>query len=87
MAAITIDLDLPSGVTVTGYERHGEGHGFEVSWPLPERCRCERCGREDKAHLEFREHAQVVRDLDVWGQPSFWAYQPPFHRCPWCHHR
>ncbi len=30
---------------------------------------------------------QVVRDLDIWGQPSFWIYQTVFHRCPWCHHR
>jgi transposase len=87
MAAITIDLDLPPGVTVTAYERHADGHGFEVSWPLPQRCRCDRCGREAAAHLEFREQAQVVRDLDLWGQPSFWAYQPPFHRCPCCGHR
>jgi len=27
------------------------------------------------------------RDLDICGQPSFWVYQPAFHRCPWCHHR
>jgi transposase len=87
MAAITIDLDLPPGVTVTAYERHADGHGFEVSWPLPEYCRCDRCGREDQARLEFRDQPQVVRDLELWGQPSFWAYQPPFHRCPWCGHR
>jgi transposase len=37
--------------------------------------------------LEFRDRVQVVRDLDICGQPSFWAYQPAFHRCPWCHHR
>jgi transposase len=30
---------------------------------------------------------QVVRDLDIWGQPSFWIYQTVFHRCPWCYHR
>jgi transposase len=29
----------------------------------------------------------VVRDLDVWGQPSFWIDQPAHHRCPHCHHR
>jgi transposase len=87
MATITIDLDLPPGVAVTAYERHADGHGFEVSWPLPERCRCDRCGREEPARLEFREHVQVVRDLDLWGQPSFWAYQPPYYRCPWCHYR
>ncbi len=87
MAAITIEVDLPPGVTVTGYERYGEGHGFEVRWPLPERCRCDRCGREGPARIEYRERPQVVRDLDLWGQPSFWVYEPPFHRCPWCNCR
>jgi transposase len=87
MAAVTIDLDLPPGVRVTAYERQADGHGFEVSWPLPERCHCDRCGRQDQARLEFRDRPQVVRDLDLWGQPSFWTYQPPFHRCPGCGHR
>jgi transposase len=87
MATITLDVDLPPDVTITGYQRHGDGHGFEVSWPLPDRCRCGRCGREGKAHIQFRDKVQVVRDLDVWGQPSFWVYQPPLRRCPWCHHR
>jgi transposase len=87
MAEVTIDIDLPPGVTITAYQRIGDGHGFEVSWPLPERCRCDRCGREDQAYLEFRDRVQVVRDLDICGQPSFWAYQPAFHRCPWCNHR
>jgi len=87
MATITIDVDLPAGVTLTGYQRHGDGHGFEVSWPLPERCRCDRCGREDQADLEFKDQPRVVRDLDLWGQPSFWIYQPAYHRCPWCQHR
>jgi transposase len=87
MATITIEVDLPPGVTITAYERHADGHGFEVSWPLPDRCRCDGCGREAPAALEFRDQVQVVRDLDLWGQPSFWAYQPAFHRCPWCHHR
>jgi transposase len=87
MSTITIDVDLPPGVTITAYQRYADGHGFEVSWPLPEHCRCDCCGREDKAYLEFRERVQVIRDLDVWGQPSFWIYQPPWRRCPWCHHR
>jgi transposase len=87
MATITIDVDLPADVTLTGYQRHGDGHGFEVSWPLPERCRCDRCGREDQADLEFKDQPRVVRDLDIWGQPSFWIYQPAYHRCPWCQHR
>jgi len=87
MATITIDVDLPPGVTITAYQRHGDGHGFEVSWPWPERCRCDHCRREEEAHLEVKEAVQVVRDLDLWGQPSFWIYQPAFHRCPHCHHR
>jgi transposase len=87
MAAVTIDVDMPPDVRITGYERCGQGHGFEVAWPLPERCRCDRCGREDQAHLEFRDTTQVVRDLEVWGQPGFWVYQPGYHRCAWCGHR
>jgi transposase len=87
MATVPIDIDLPPGVTVTGYQRHGDGHGLEVSWPLPQRCRCDRCGREDNAHLEFKDTVRVVRDLDICGQPSFWVYQPAFHRCPWCNRR
>jgi DNA-binding winged helix-turn-helix (wHTH) protein len=53
----------------------------------PARCRCDHCRREDAARIEVKDAVQVVRDLDLWGQPSFWAYQAAFHRCPWCHHR
>ena len=87
MASITIDIDLPEGVEITGYERHAQGHGFEVTWPWPERCRCERCGHEDQAFLEQKGKARVVRHLDVWNQPSFWIYEGVFHRCPRCHRR
>ena len=87
MAQVTMEVDLPPGIEITGYERHGDGHGFEVTWPWPQRCRCDCCGRDEPACLEVKHSVQVVRDLDVWGQPSFWAYQPVFHRCPWCHHR
>ena len=87
MATVTIDVDLPPGVTLTAYARHGDGHGFEVSWPWPTRCRCDSCRKEGDAHLEVKDTVQVVRDLDIWGQPSFWVYQTVFHRCPWCHHR
>jgi len=87
MASVTIDIDLPPGVEVTGYERHGEGHGFEVTWPWPERCLCDCCHREENAQLELKNTVQVVRDLDVLGQPSFWIYQTVFHRCPRCYHR
>lgn len=87
MASVTIDVDLPPGVTITAYHRHGEGHGFEVTWPWPVRCRCDHCRREEAARIEVKDSVQVVRDLDLWGQPSFWAYQSAFYRCPWCNHR
>lgn len=87
MASVTIEVDLPPGVEITGYERHQDGHGFEVRWPLPERCCCQRCGHEDTAHIEFKTTPQVIRDLNVWDQPSFWVYQAPFHRCARCDHR
>jgi transposase len=87
MATLTIDVDLPPGVEITGYERHGDGHGIEVRWPLPPRCRCEWCGHDDRAHIEFKTTPQATRDLDLWGQPCFWIYQAPFHRCPRCDYR
>src|SRR4051812_11362685 len=87
VASVMIEVDLPPGVEITGYERHQEGHGFEVRWPLPERCRCQRCGHEDRAHIEYKTSPQAVRDLDVWGQPGFWIYQAPFHRCARCNYR
>lgn len=87
MASITIDIDLPAGVEITGYQRFREGHGFEVTWPWPERCCCQRCRHEAPAHLEQNGKSRVVRHLDVWNQPSFWIYEGVFHRCPRCHHR
>jgi transposase len=87
MASIAIDIDLPEGVEFTGYERCGKGHGFEVTWPWPEQCRCQRCGHEDQARLEQNGKQRVIRHLDVCGQPSFWVYEGVFHRCARCHHR
>jgi transposase len=87
MAQVTIDVDLPDGVTITAYHRHGDGHGFEVAWPLPARHRCARCRRDEPARVEDTGTVRVVRDLDVWGQPSFWVYPAAFHRCSFCHHR
>jgi transposase len=87
MASITIDIDPPEGVEITAYERCGNGHGFEVSWPWPEQCRCQSCNYEDQARLEQSGKQRVVRHLDVWGQPSFWSYEGVFHRCARCHHR
>ncbi len=32
---VKVKLDLPAGVELLGYERYGDGHGFEVKFPLP----------------------------------------------------
>ena len=36
---VRVKLDLPEGVELLGYERCGEGYGFEVKFPLPLYCR------------------------------------------------
>jgi hypothetical protein len=75
------------GGEVTGSERHGDGHGFEVAGPGPAACCCETCRTEAPARLEGKDAVRVVRDLDILGPPSFWAYQAVAHRCPHCGHR
>jgi hypothetical protein len=84
---VKVKLDLPPGVELLGYERYGDGHGFEVKFPLPEFCRCALCGHEEAATYEYKKTVYVVRDLDLWGQPSFLIFQPSFHRCSRCGHR
>src|SRR5512142_2028333 len=37
--------------------------------------------------IGLKTSPQAIRDLDVWGQPSFWIYQAPFHRCARCNYR
>jgi transposase len=90
MANLTIDIDLPAGVTITGYHRLPEAHGVEVSWLWPDTCCCPRCKTVEPARLETNldvGKTRVVRDLDIFGQPAFFCYQAVFHRCPKCHHR
>jgi transposase len=87
MANVTIDIDLPEGVRITSYQRLGEAHGFEVDWDWPKSSHCPRCGQDGPARWETTGKARVLRDLDVWGQPSFWSYPAAFHRCERCHHR
>lgn len=87
MATVEMELDVPDGVRVCGYERVDGGHAFEVEWTLPDEITCEKCRRQQRVHVQWGEKIQVVRDLDVWGQPGFFVYQPPFHRCGWCTHR
>ena len=90
MASLTIDIDLPEGVSITGYHRLPDAHGIEVTWPWPDTCRCPRCKCEGPARLDMNLQVgktRVVRDLDIHGQPSFFCYQAVFHRCERCHHR
>lgn len=90
MANLTIDIDLPEGVAITGYRRLPEAHGVEVSWPWPASCCCPCCKTVEPARLEMNldvGKTRVVRDLDIYGQPSFFCYQAVFHRCGRCHHR
>ena len=84
---VKVKLDLPQGVELLGYERCDEGHGFEVKFPLPLYCRCEKCGVKEPAKYEGKNTVYAVRDLDLWGQPSFLIFQPYFHRCSRCGHR
>ena len=84
---VKVKLDLPAGVELLGYERSGDGHGFEVKFPLPDFCRCELCGHEEAASYESKNTVYVVRDLDLWGQPSVLVFQPCVHRCSRCGHR
>ena len=86
MARITIDVDLTPEVEITGYQRYQDGHGLEVRWPLPARCRCEKCGHDDVAHIEFKPSPQAIRDQPV-GAALFLDFQAPFHRCARCNYR
>ena len=85
-ATIEIQVDVPDDVAIGEYERVAEGHAFHVSWDFPAVCRCETCRRESPLHLIEKSKFMVIRDLEVWGQPSFFVYQDVMHRCP-CGHR
>ena len=84
---VEIEVDLPDGVTVRGYERHQGAHVFEIDFELPERCVCPKCRREADANVRWKNEVLPVRDLDLFGQPTFWVYQPPMHQCPYCRQR
>ena len=90
MANLTIEIDLPEGVTITGYHRLPDAHGVEVAWLWPETGCCPRCKTVAPARMESHLEVgktRVIRDLDILGQPAFFCYQAVFHRCPKCHHR
>lgn len=84
---VEVQVDVPEGVTIRGYERHRGAHAFEVDFELPQRCTCPKCGREAEAQIRYKNEVLAIRDLDLFGQPSFWVYQPPLHQCPHCRQR
>lgn len=84
---VEVEVDLPEGVTIRGYERHQGAHVFEVDFDLPARCTCPKCHHQAEANVVLKNEVLVIRDLDLFGQPSFWTYQPPMHVCPKCRQR
>lgn len=88
MAAISVEIiiDVPAGISVDEYERIDQGHSFHVSWEYPSLCVCETCKRERPLHIVEKDKFMVIRDLDIWGQPSFFVYRDVQHRCA-CGHR
>jgi transposase len=84
---VEIRVDVPAGITIGEYERIDNGHSFHVSWELAAVCVCETCKRERPLNLIDKDKFLVIRDLEIWGQPSFFVYQDKMHRCPHCGHR
>jgi len=86
-ATVEIQVDLPAGVRIREYERIAQGHAFHVEWDLPATCCCATCKREAPLQLVEKNKFLSIRDLAIWGQPSFFVYQESMHRCPRCGHR
>jgi transposase len=86
-ATVEIQVDLPAGIRVCEYERIEEGHAFHVEWDWPLACCCETCKREAPLNVVEKNKFLSIRDLDIWGQPSFFVYREAMHRCPHCGHR
>src|SRR5690242_18607930 len=84
---VEVELDLPDGVRICGYERHQGAHVFEIDFDVPQRCTCPKCGGESEINLRYKNDVLAIRDLDLYGQPSFWVYQPALHQCPRCRQR
>jgi transposase len=87
MAVVELELDVPEGVHIRGYERIAGGHAFEVDWPLPEQVSCEKCRCTQRTRVRWADKMQVIRDLDIQEQPAFFVYQPAYHTCERCGHR
>jgi len=84
---VEIDVELPDGVSICGYERHPGALVFEIGFDVPIRCTCPQCGREAEANVQLSSDLLAIRDLDLLGLASFWVYPSPLHWCPHCRQR
>jgi transposase len=84
---VTVELELPEGVEFVEYCRVGEGHGFHVRWTPEDEIRCSRCKQVEAVVPSTKNTFYTVRDLDLWGQPTFLVHQPLQHACSQCGHR
>ena len=84
---VTVELELPDGVEFCEYTRVDKGHGFHVAYEAPACCRCAKCGQEEPSNLIRKTSFYTCRDVDLWGQPCFFVYQPLMHQCTRCGRR
>jgi transposase len=84
---VEISIDVPAGIAIGEYERIDNGHSFHVAWEFPAVCVCETCKGERPLNLIDKNKFLIIRDLEIWGQPSFFVYQEKMHRCLGCGHR
>ncbi len=66
--AVEVEVDLPKGVRIRGYERHQGAHVFEVEFDLPSDCRCLKCGHEAEANIRYKKpDARDSRFRPAWA--------------------
>ena len=87
MALVELELDVPDGIRVSGYEYVEGGHAMQVDWDLPSDVTCDKCRQCQPIQLELAAKFTVIRDLDIQGKPAFFVYQAAYHRCPRFTHR
>jgi len=83
---VEVQVDLPEGCR-SGLRTASRRACLRSGFALPERCSCSKCGCEAEAQIRYKNEVLAIRDLDLFGQPSFWVYQPPLHQCPRCRQR
>ena len=68
MASLTIDVELPPDVKITGYGRVQDGHGIEVSWPLPAQIAGPIILKCDRHHIAPRQNTIAEASVPVYPQ-------------------